>query len=119
MFCVFAPQLAAGGINIAAQRPADGSGNPAAATELCTEALNLGVNGPVLSSIRLVAGDSAYLSGDYEKASQLYGLVANFDRNNDLNREALYKAACALRKNGKDYIVVFFCKVNFLIRIYN
>ena len=80
----------------------NGSGNPAAATELCTEALNLGVNGPVLSSIRLVAGDSAYLSGDYEKASQLYGLVANFDRNNDLNREALYKAACALRKNGKE-----------------
>ena len=40
--------------------------------------------------------------GDYEKASQLYGLVANFDRNNDLNREALYKAACALRKNGKE-----------------
>lgn len=80
----------------------NGSGNPAAATELCTLALNLGVNGPVLSSIRLVAGDSAYLLGDYEKASQLYGLVANFDRNNDLNREALYKAACALRKNGKE-----------------
>lgn len=80
----------------------NGCGEPAKATELCTEALNLGVNGPVLSSIRLVAGDSAYLAGDYEKASQLYGLVANFDRNNDLNREALYKAACALRKNGKE-----------------
>lgn len=79
----------------------NGCGDSAQATELCTEALNLGVNGPVLSSIRLVAGDAAYLAGDYEKASQLYGLVANFDRNNDLNREALYKAACALRKNGK------------------
>lgn len=80
----------------------NGANEPAAATELCTEALNLGVNGPVLSSIRLVAGDSAYIQGDYERASQLYGLVANFDRNNDLNREALYKAARALRKNGKE-----------------
>ena len=80
----------------------NGHGEPAKAMELCSEALNLGVNGPVLSSIRLVAGDSAYLMGDYEKASQLYGLVANFDRNNDLNREALYKAAYVLRLNGKE-----------------
>ena len=80
----------------------NGHGQPAKAMELCSEALNLGVNGPVLSSIRLVAGDSAYLMGDYEKASQLYGLVANFDRNNDLNREALYKAAQVLRLNGKE-----------------
>lgn len=69
------------------------------AAKLCDEALNLGVNGPIVSKLRLVAGDAAYLSKDYEKASKLYGLVANFDRNDDLNREALYKAYCAMRKD--------------------
>lgn len=70
------------------------------AAKLCDEALNLGVNGPIVSKLRLVAGDAAYLKGDYERAAQLYGLVANFDRSDDLNREALYKADCAMRKNA-------------------
>ena len=69
------------------------------AAKLCDDALNLGVNGPIVSKLRLAAGDAAYLRKDYEKASKLYGLVANFDRNEDLNREALYKAYCAMRKD--------------------
>ena len=74
-------------------------GQYAEAAKLCDEALNLGVNGPIVSKLRLVSGDAAYLSKDYEKASKLYGLVANFDRTEDLNREALYKAYCAMRKD--------------------
>lgn len=74
-------------------------GQYADAAKLCDEALNLGVNGPIVSKLRLVSGDAAYLSKDYEKASKLYGLVANFDRSEDLNREALYKAYCAMKKD--------------------
>lgn len=79
----------------------NGMGNPQQALDLCNEALNLGVNGPVLSALRLVAGDASFLLRDFEKAAEFYGLVANLDRNNDLNREALFKTACALRQNGK------------------
>lgn len=80
----------------------NGCGKYQEASELCSAALNLGISGPVLASIRLVAGDAAYLQGDFAKAAQLYSLVANFDRTPDLSREAFYKAACAHRRNGNE-----------------
>lgn len=81
----------------------NGMGELETARACCEAALKLGVNGPVLSSIRLAAGDTYFIEGKYEEAAAMYGIVANFDNNNpDVNREALYKVAHALRLNGKE-----------------
>lgn len=81
----------------------NGMGELEKARTCCDEALKLGVNGPVLSSIRLAAGDTYFIELKYEEAAAMYGIVANFDNNNpDVNREALYKVAHALRMNGKE-----------------
>lgn len=81
----------------------NGMGDLESARACCDEALKLGVNGPVLSSIRLAAGDTFLIEGKYEEAAAMYGIVANFDNNNpDVNREALFKVAYALRLNGKE-----------------
>ncbi len=78
-----------------------GVGQYEAAIKLCDEAGNLGVSGPTLSRVRLISGDAGYLMGNYDLAAERYAVVANFDRDNNLQRESCYKLACALRKCGK------------------
>jgi len=78
-----------------------GTGQYEEAIKLCDEAGNLGVSGPTLSRLRLISGDAGYLMGNYDFAAERYAVVANFDRDNNLQRESCYKLACALRKSGK------------------
>ncbi|MBR1998587.1 MAG: hypothetical protein IJ993_09230, partial [Akkermansia sp.] len=78
-----------------------GTGQYEEAIKLCDEAGNLGVSGPTLSRLRLISGDAGYLMGNYDFAAERYAVVANFDRDNNLQRESCYKLASALRKSGK------------------
>ena len=73
------------------------------ALDVCRTALGLGVTGPVADALRVVAGDSYYLQGNYEEAAKMYCMAAILhDGNRDFYREAVYKASVALKKNKKN-----------------
>lgn len=80
----------------------NGDNRPSEALEVCKTALSLGVTGPIADSLRVVAGDSFYLMKNYDEASKMYCMAAILhDGKREFYREALYKAAAALKKNGK------------------
>ena len=71
------------------------------AKKVCEEAIALGIDGPIKSSLFLTMGDAYYSEGQYAEAAKYYGRTANVVSDKELKPLALYKISCALLKCGK------------------
>lgn len=71
------------------------------ARKLCEEAIALGIDGPIKSTLFITLGDACYADGQYSDAAKYYGRTANVVSDKDLKPAALYKITNALKKCGK------------------
>lgn len=71
------------------------------ARKLCEEAIAIGVDGPIKSSLFITLGDAYYADKQYGEAAKYYGRTANVVSDKDLKPMALYKIVCALKKSDK------------------
>ncbi|MDO4222213.1 MAG: hypothetical protein Q4C88_08855 [Akkermansia sp.] len=74
----------------------------AEAKKVCEEAISIGIDGPIKSSLFLTMGDAWYSEGKYADAAKYYGRTANVVSDKELKPLALYKITCALLKCGKE-----------------
>lgn len=66
------------------------------------QAITLGVEGPLLASLKIIQGDIAFARQDYLEAAKFYGTTAElFVSDKELKPLALYKTVQALQKAGK------------------
>lgn len=79
-----------------------GLGRAEEAGKLCEEAIALGIDGPIKSSVFITLGDSYYVQKQYSEAAKYYGRTANVVSDKDLKPLSLYKIASALHRCGKD-----------------
>ncbi len=79
-----------------------GLGRTAEARKVCEEAIALGIDGPLKSSVFITLGDACYVEKQYSEAAKYYGRTANVVNDKELKPQALYKIAKALRKAGKE-----------------
>ncbi|MEG2969925.1 MAG: tetratricopeptide repeat protein [Akkermansia sp.] len=76
-----------------------GLGKYVDAKKTAEEGLALGVEGPLMASLKLVLGDIAYAVKEYDEAAKYYGTTAElFVSDKELKPQALYKAHAALMK---------------------
>ena len=68
------------------------------ARKLCEEAIALGIDGPIKSSVFITLGDAYYAERQFAEAAKYYGRTANVVSDKDLKPMALYKIAQALRR---------------------
>lgn len=68
------------------------------ARKLCEEAVALGIDGPIKSSLFICLGDSYYAAREFSEAAKYYGRTANVVSDKDLKPMALYKISNALRR---------------------
>ncbi len=79
-----------------------GLGKYEAAKKDAETALGLGVEGPLMASLKIVLGDVAYAEKKFDEAAKNYGLTAElFVNDAELKPLALYKASMALEKAGR------------------
>ncbi len=71
------------------------------AREVCEKAIELGIDGPLKSSIFITLGDAYYAEKEYGEAAKYYGRTANVVNDKELKPQALAKIAIALRKADK------------------
>ena len=71
------------------------------ARSTCEQAISLGIDGPIKSSLLITMGDTCFAGGQYEEASRYYGRVANVVSDAELKPLATYKLAAALQRSGK------------------
>ncbi len=79
-----------------------GLGRAEEARKVCEEAIALGIDGPLKSSVFITLGDAYYVEKQYSEAAKYYGRTANVVNDKELKPQALYKIAKALRKAGKE-----------------
>ncbi len=79
-----------------------GLGRTEEARKVCEEAIALGIDGPLKSSVFITLGDAYYVEKQYSEAAKYYGRTANVVNDKELKPQALYKIARALRKAGKE-----------------
>ncbi len=72
------------------------------ARKVCEDAISLGIDGPLKSSVFITLGDAYYVEKQYSEAAKYYGRTANVVNDRELKPQALYKIARALRKAGKE-----------------
>ena len=72
------------------------------ARALCEEAIGMGIDGPIKSSIFICLGDTYYAQQNYSEAAKYYGRVANVVSDQELKPLAAYKLICALSRCGKE-----------------
>ncbi len=72
------------------------------ARSTCEDAIALGIDGPIKSSLFISLGDTYYAQGAYDDAAKYYGRVANVVSDADLKPLATYKLIAALTKAGKE-----------------
>lgn len=73
------------------------------AKKAAEEALTIGVEGPIRATLNVTLGDIAFARNDFAEAARLYGTTASlFTSDRELKPQALYKAAVALEKAGKN-----------------
>lgn len=78
-----------------------GLGKYAEARKTAEEALALGVEGPLMASLKIVLGDISYAEKKFDEAAKHYGVTAElFVNDAELKPKALFKAAEALDKAG-------------------
>ena len=75
---------------------------PADARALCEEAISMGIDGPIKSSLFISLGDTYYAQHAYDEAAKYYGRVANVVSDQELKPLASYKLTCALTRCGKE-----------------
>ncbi len=68
------------------------------ARKLCEDAIALGIDGPIKSSVFITLGDAYYAERQFAEAAKYYGRTANVVSDKDLKPMALYKIAQALRR---------------------
>ena len=79
-----------------------GLGKYAEARKTAEEALALGVEGPLMASLKIVLGDISYAEKKFDEAAKHYGVTAElFVNDAELKPKALFKAAEALDKAGR------------------
>lgn len=72
------------------------------ARKTAEEALALGVEGPLMASLKIVLGDISYAEKKFDEAAKYYGVTAElFVNDAELKPTALFKAAEALDKAGR------------------
>lgn len=71
------------------------------AIALAEKAIEMGVDGPLKSSLFLCLGDAFYAKHDFTEASKYYGRTANIVSDKNMKPIALYKIAVALQAAGK------------------
>ncbi len=79
-----------------------GLGRTEEARKVCEEAIALGIDGPLKSSLFITLGDAYYAEKSYGEAAKHYGRTANVVNDTELKPQALFKIARALRKAGKE-----------------
>ncbi len=72
------------------------------ARKTCEDAIAMGIDGPIKSSLFLSLGDTYYVQGLYDDAAKYYGRVANVVSDAELRPLATYKLIAALSKAGKE-----------------
>lgn len=72
------------------------------ARKLCEDAIALGIDGPIKSSIFITLGDAWYAEQQYSEAAKYYGRTANIVSDQELKPLALYKIVKALKRCGKE-----------------
>lgn len=72
------------------------------ARSVCEEAIALGVDGPIKSSLFISLGDTCYAQRAYDDAAKYYGRVANVVSDAELKPLATYKLITALTRGGKE-----------------
>lgn len=72
------------------------------ARKICEDAIAMGIDGPIKSSLFLSLGDTYYSQGKYDEAAKYYGRVANVVSDAELRPLATYKLIAALGKAGKE-----------------
>lgn len=79
-----------------------GMGKYSDAKAAAEEGLALGVEGPLLASLKIVLGDVAYALKEYDEAAKHYGTTAElFVSDKELKPQAIYKAKAALEKMNR------------------
>lgn len=78
-----------------------GLGRTADARKVCEEAITMGVDGPIKSTLFIALGDAYYADKNYTEAAKYYGRTANVVSDKDLKPLSLYKIICALKKCDK------------------
>lgn len=71
------------------------------ARKLCEEAIALGIDGPIKSSLFIALGDAWYAEGQYSEAAKYYGRTANVISDKELKPLAIYKIISALKRSDK------------------
>lgn len=71
------------------------------ARKLCEEAIAMGIDGPIKSSLFITLGDAWFADGQYAEAAKYYGRTANVVSDKELKPMALYKIMKALQLCGK------------------
>lgn len=74
----------------------------AEARKLCEDAIALGIDGPIKSSLFIALGDACYAEKQYSDAAKYYGRTANVVSDQELKPLALYKIVKALKQCGKE-----------------
>lgn len=74
----------------------------AEARKICENAIALGVDGPIKSTLFIALGDAYYIDKEYNEAAKYYGRTANVVSDKELKPLALYKITAALKKSGKE-----------------
>lgn len=72
------------------------------ARKLCEQAIALGIDGPIKSSLFLSLGDAFFIAGEFAEAAKYYGRTANVVSDHEMKPMALYKIVRALQLCGKE-----------------
>ena len=72
------------------------------ARKICEDAIAMGIDGPMKSSLFLSLGDTYYVQEKYDDAAKYYGRVANVVSDTEMRPLATYKLIAALSKAGKE-----------------
>ncbi|MDO4409733.1 MAG: tetratricopeptide repeat protein [Akkermansia sp.] len=79
-----------------------GLGKYAEARKTAEQALALGVEGPLMASLKIVLGDISFAEKKYDEAAKFYGVTAElFVNDEELKPKALHRTAQALEKAGR------------------
>lgn len=78
-----------------------GLNRAADARKLCEQAIAMGIDGPIKSSLFITLGDAWFADGDFAEAAKYYGRTANVVSDKELKPMALYKIVKALQLCGK------------------
>ncbi len=71
------------------------------ARKVCEDAIAMGIDGPIKSSLFLSLGDTYYAQKKYDEAAKYYGRVANVVSDAELRPLATYKLIATLNHAGK------------------